>query len=127
MSQPFGYDEPTLAGILLDARRCNKRDGITGALVCRHDVFLQLLEGPAAQVEAAYGRIGRDDRHAEVTELVRGPVTERIFGDWAMLHDPAKSWVWSEAEISDGALDRATPQDIRKVFEGLAERVQPQT
>ena len=45
MSQPFGYDEAMLAGILLDARRCNKRDGITGALVCRHDIYLQLLEG----------------------------------------------------------------------------------
>jgi len=37
-SQPFGFDEAMLSGILLDARRCNTRDGITGALVCRRDI-----------------------------------------------------------------------------------------
>ncbi|MEO1331606.1 MAG: BLUF domain-containing protein, partial [Pseudomonadota bacterium] len=43
-SQPFGYDDIMLNGILNDARRCNLRDDITGALVCRHDIYLQLLE-----------------------------------------------------------------------------------
>jgi hypothetical protein len=127
MSQPFGYDEAMLAGILLDARRCNKRDGITGALVCRHDIYLQLLEGPAAEVHAAYARIERDDRHAGMAQLVTGPVTERIFGEWEMLHDPAQSWIWSEAEIADGALDRATPDEIKGVFETLAGRVTAQS
>lgn len=123
ISQPFGYDGPTLGAILLDARRCNERDGITGALVCRHDVYLQLLEGPAKEVEAAYARIRRDDRHAEVQELTRRTVTTRIFADWAMLHDPEKSWVWSEAEISGGVLDRASDADIVRVFETLASKV----
>ena len=41
-----------LAGILSSARRNNPRDGITGALICRDDLFLQLLEGPEAAVEA---------------------------------------------------------------------------
>lgn len=30
-SHPFGFDDAMLAGILLDARRCNARDGITSA------------------------------------------------------------------------------------------------
>lgn len=124
MSQPFGYDESMLAGILLDARRCNNRDGITGALVCRHDVFLQLLEGPADKVEAAYARIGHDDRHTNVQQLVHGEIDARIFGDWDMLHDPAKSWVWSAQEINDGVLERATAEEIWDVFNGLAARVQ---
>ena len=123
MSQPFGYDGPTLGAILLDARRCNERDGITGALVCRHDVYLQLLEGPQKEVEATYARIKRDDRHAEVVELVRRTVTTRIFADWAMLHDPEKSWVWSDAEISGDVLDRASEADIVHVFETLAAKV----
>ena len=119
---PFGYDEAMLAGILLDARRCNTRDGITGALVCRHDIYLQLLEGPTDKVQAAFARIERDDRHANTELLVSGSVEARIFGDWAMLHDPAKSWIWSEAEIDAGALDRATPNDMRAMFASLAER-----
>jgi hypothetical protein len=124
MSQPFGYDEATLATILLDARRCNKRDNITGALVCRHDIYLQLLEGPAAMVDAAFARIGRDDRHADVRRLVAGPITSRTFGAWEMLHDPAKTWVWSEEEIAQGVLDRASPVEISEVFEKLAKRMQ---
>ena len=118
-SQPFGYDDGTLGSILLDARRCNKRDGITGALVCRHDIYLQLLEGPADAVEAAYARIARDDRHANMNRMVEQTISERMFGQWEMLHDPATSWLWSAEDIADGALDRATPEDITAVFRTL--------
>ena len=45
-SRPFGYDELTLTSILMQARKNNARNGITGALVCRDDLFLQILEGP---------------------------------------------------------------------------------
>ena len=65
-SQPFGFDEATLAGILMDARRCNTRDDVTGALICRRDVFVQLLEGPEQKVRDTFERIGRDDRHVDV-------------------------------------------------------------
>ena len=111
-----------LNGILLDARRCNERDGITGALVCRRDAYLQLLEGPAAPVEAAYARIGRDDRHLDVRLLMGRPVADRLFGGWAMLHDPATTWLWSEEAIADGALDRAAPEDVEAAFADIARR-----
>lgn len=105
---------------MLDARNNNTRDGITGALVCRHDIFLQLLEGPEARVRATIERIGRDDRHVGMKTLASGQVSTRLFADWAMLHDPAKSWIWTEAELSDGALDRVTPEELRTMFETLA-------
>lgn len=113
-----------LRGILLDARRCNQRDGITGALVCRGDVYLQLLEGPKSKVEATYARIRRDDRHVEPKELVNRPVRSRIFPEWAMLHDPAQSWFWSAQELSDGALERASLDEIVTLFENLAQRAE---
>jgi hypothetical protein len=122
-SQPFGYDASMLSGILLDARRCNERDGLTGALLCRSDLYLQLLEGPDAKVSAAYARIRRDDRHLDIRLLVNRPVPGRLFGDWAMLHDPAKSWIWSQAEIADGILDRVTPAETVALFETLAEKI----
>lgn len=124
-SQPFGYDAATLNGVLLDSRRCNRRDGVTGALVCRHDIYLQLLEGSKKAVEAAFVRIGRDDRHLEVKLHVSRPVPARMFADWAMLHDPALSWIWSGAEIADGAIERITQEDVERVFARLAEEVQP--
>lgn len=118
-SRPFGFDEAVLGTILLDARRCNTRDGITGTLIVRHDLFLQLLEGPQEAIDAAYQRISRDDRHIEVRQLTRREVAERLFPDWAMRHDPARSWMWSMDEVANGAVHRASEADILSVFERL--------
>ncbi len=57
---PFGFDSPTLNQILSAARRNNARDQITGALICRADLYLQMLEGPRPAVTAAFDRILRD-------------------------------------------------------------------
>lgn len=122
-SQPFGYDPSILSGILLDARRLNARDDVTGALVCRADIYLQLLEGPESAVRAAFDRIERDDRHLDVRTLASGPVTHRLFGDWAMLHDPADSWIWSQADLDAGHLDTVTPGEAVGLFDALAARV----
>ena len=115
-SRPFGFDDATLNGILSDARRCNARDDITGALVCRADVYLQMLEGPPAAVDAAYDRIGEDDRHADVGLLRRAPVGERLFPGWSMLDDPAHTWLWTKEEVAAGALSRATEAQLLAVF-----------
>ncbi len=115
-SRPFGFDAGILNGILMDARRANLRDGITGALLCRGDIYLQWLEGPEERVRDALARIERDDRHLDVTLHVAESVPERMFGEWAMLHDPAASWIWSQDEVADGAVERATPEEITAVF-----------
>ncbi len=122
-SRPFGFDDAALNGILMIARRNNPRDAITGALICRHDLYLQLLEGPLAAVEARYDRIASDDRHLEVVKRVSRPVTERMFPNWAMRDDPARSWMWTAKEISQGALDRAEPADFIAIFGRLAAEV----
>ncbi|WP_187432102.1 hypothetical protein ROLI_030810 [Roseobacter fucihabitans] len=115
-SRPFGYDLNMLASILATSRQRNTRDDITGALICRSDVFLQLLEGPAVQVEATFQRICRDDRHLEITKLASGSVEDRLFPDWAMKHDPAESWLYPPEAIHDGALTSASEQEIRAIF-----------
>ncbi|MFN7397969.1 MAG: BLUF domain-containing protein [Sandaracinobacter sp.] len=120
VSRSFGFDSATLAGILLDARRCNVRDGITGSLICREDLYLQLLEGPEAAVEACFARIGRDDRHLNVRLISRRMVDERLFPHWAMRDDPARSWMWSADDVADGAADRATADEVIAIFERLA-------
>jgi hypothetical protein len=115
-SQPFGFDEGILGGILLDARRANLRDGVTGALICRADIYLQWLEGPEDLVRATLARIERDDRHLEVTLHVAELVPERMFGQWAMLHDPAATWIWTQKEVAEGAAERATPEEVTGFF-----------
>jgi len=118
-SQPFGYDEGMLNGILSDARRCNTRDGITGSLVCRADLYLQLLEGPANLVTATFERIAKDHRHTSVRRLLAGPTAQRIFPDWAMRHDPARSWMWTTAQVADGTPERASRAEVLAIFQRI--------
>lgn len=120
-SHPFGFDQAMLNCILMDARRCNERDDITGALIARGDLYLQLLEGPKDKLMAAYHRIIEDDRHVEVTQLVQRQVEVRMFPGWAMRDDPAESWVWSIEAVQDGAVGRATEEEVIGFFERLAE------
>ncbi len=120
-SRPFGFDDAMLNSILSDARRCNVRDDITGALICRADLYLQLLEGPQGAVEAAFARIAQDDRHLEVRRLVSGPIAARQFGAWAMRDDPARSWMWTQAEVESGALEEASEA---AVFGRLAQEIE---
>ncbi len=118
-SRPFGFDSAILSSILIDTRRLNARDDITGALICRGDIYLQLLEGPEEQVMRTLERIKRDDRHVEITLHFAEAVSERMFAKWAMLHDPAASWIWSMDEIAEGAVERTTPEKIMTFFEQL--------
>ena len=119
-SQPFGYDEAVLYGILTEARRHNAQAGITGALICRADLYLQWLEGPQAEVEAVYAHIRRDNRHDDVVRHIHAPAEHRLFPDWAMKDDPARSWLWTQAQVADGALSRASEAEVRQVFERVA-------
>ena len=116
ISRPFGFDEPTLGGILLDARRCNRRDDITGALLVRQDIYMQLLEGPRKAVEMAYQRIRQDDRHTDIRSVRRLDTGTRLFADWAMRDDPVKSWMWSRDEVASGAPEESSDQAIMDIF-----------
>ena len=119
-SRPFGFDNATLNAILIEARANNPKQQITGALICRADMYLQLLEGDAASVDKTFRHISRDDRHLEVRMLYRKPATRRLFPDWAMRDDPPRSWMWTKREVAEGVLSRVSPADILKVFERVA-------
>lgn len=115
-SLPFGFDRSMLAGILSAARRNNPQLGITGALVCRQDLYLQLIEGPAEAIDALYARICEDDRHANVELLLSEEMGERLFPNWAMLDDEAPSLFWSAADVAAGALEAASPEELLAPF-----------
>lgn len=120
VSRPFGFDDAMLAGILLDARRNNLRDDITGALIVRGDLYIQLLEGPRRAVEMCYGRIRQDDRHVEPRRVMHRKIATRLFPGWSMKDDPAQSWVWSREEVRNGAISTATEHEVLGFFTRLA-------
>ena len=123
VSRPFGFDDLALGGILASARRHNIADGITGSLICREDVFVQLLEGNEDAVQKTFERIKRDDRHTDIANIWTGEISQRLFPEWAMRHDPAQSWMWTREQVTAGAADKATPAEILAVFHRLASEV----
>lgn len=62
----------------------NSQCGVTGFLYYDGDLFLQVLEGLPADVDAIYASIRRDRRHADVRTLSDEAAGTRLFGGWAM-------------------------------------------
>jgi hypothetical protein len=79
-----GFDLQINTAILEEARELNLASGITGVLLCRDAVFMQVLEGPAVAVQATFARIRRDQRHQGVVVLAAYDAAQRIFPGWQM-------------------------------------------
>ena len=115
-SRPFGFDQNTLNGILVTSIDNNKKGHITGAFICRSDLYLQYLEGPTETIDETFDKIKRDDRHVEVKILKEGMNSERLFPRWAMRDDPVRSWMWSREEVDKGALDTIDADEAYSIF-----------
>ena len=120
-SRPFGFDTSVLNGLLIDSRENNQINDITGSLLCRADIYLQMLEGPKDSVLRAFDRIKRDDRHVEVRVLLKGTAKDRLFPNWAMKDDPVESWMWSRKEIADGSVEKSSGYEILEIFKKVAD------
>ena len=119
-SRPFGFDTGVLLDILLRARKRNAALGVTGALLCRDDIYIQLLEGEQAAVSEIFDSILQDDRHIDIREIVTRQTVTRMFPGWAMRDDPMKDWMWSREDVRSGVLDNATPEDAVALFTRVA-------
>ncbi len=86
----IGGDESATAEeishLLEGARSFNTKSAISGILLFTAQRFLQVLEGPAAEVAALFERIQRDKRHANVLVLDYRDITKRNFPDWSMAY-----------------------------------------
>ena len=82
-SDPSGID-PGIGRILLQSRRNNLPRSIGGVLCFGDDNFFQCLEGDRDEVESLYEVICRDDRHRDVTLVLKRPVSKRQFKLWSM-------------------------------------------
>jgi hypothetical protein len=85
VSRAVGTFSPSdLLNLLQLSRRNNARQGITGLLVHRDGVFLQLLEGPQPAIALLLDAIRSDARHTDLTVLAERQARARYFPDWAM-------------------------------------------
>ncbi len=120
-STPFGFDSSILNSLLIDSRENNQKFDITGSLLCRADIYLQMLEGPEDLVLETFDKIQRDDRHINIEVLLQERnIASRLFPDWAMRDDPVESWMWSQEEVANDAVKKSSKEKILSIFEKIA-------
>jgi hypothetical protein len=78
------FDATQLEPLLAQSREANGARAITGMLLYRDGRFVQVLEGPAGEVEALLDRIRADARHSDVRVLLDERIERRQFADWSM-------------------------------------------
>ncbi len=83
-SASYPLTREDLERLLTDARAWNKGHDVTGILLHCGGNFMQLLEGPQESVLRTFARVVASSQHHTVTELLNGPASGRIFGEWAM-------------------------------------------
>ncbi len=79
-----GFEQTDIDAILKKARMFNPSQQLTGVLLFRGGIFLQLLEGDKEKVHALYKKIKRDPRHRNVFTIFENTAQKRIFRDWSM-------------------------------------------
>lgn len=80
----FQIEEAELEEILTHARKYNAEHEITGLLLHKNGLFLQVLEGEKNIVEALFNKIKSDNRHFGVINLHEHTISKREFGNWSM-------------------------------------------
>lgn len=86
------FSQPELLELMNKSVANNAKRGITGMLLFKDMNFMQVLEGPEAEVRAVHQIIMRDPRHKGLITLIQEPQKERQFAEWSMgfrnLNDP---------------------------------------
>ena len=122
-SVPTTFDEETIEEILLKSRQNNAQSNVTGALICRSDLYFQYLEGPIDEVNKTFKKIELDNRHKNIQKIKEDETTRRLFASWAMREDPVKSWMWTRKEVKTGILTRIKSKEAFEAFERLSREV----
>jgi hypothetical protein len=73
-----------LEALLISARNFNRKNGISGVLLCSGKQFLQCFEGPDDAVQETYDRIHRSHLHKGLVVYMDSVVPHRTFDSWAM-------------------------------------------
>lgn len=105
-------------------QKCADRNAqceLTGLLLYKDGNIMQVLEGPAQNVETVFERIKQDPRHKGLIVLLKEPIPARNFPDWGMafrdLRSPELRDLPAYNEFLNTPLtDFATPAQSRKLL-----------
>lgn len=67
----------------------NTRHGVTGLLLYVNKVFMQIIEGPHAEIGRLFDNIQCDKRNQAIVEMFDRSIDDRAFTGWSMgFHSP---------------------------------------
>lgn len=99
MSSASGeINEDDLLELLAQSRVRNEAQNITGMLLYKDGVFLQVLEGEAKDVDDIYKSILLDKRNTGHYLIERKRITERQFPNWSMGFEDLSNYQPDELE-----------------------------
>jgi len=115
------FSRKQLTDLLISARKKNDRLGITGILLYTDGSFFQVLEGEAETVDAIFKTITADDRHTQITIILREAISNRLFEDWTMAYAQLSS---EEVNVILGSNDFFhTGRSYTQLGEGRAKKL----
>lgn len=86
-----------LEDILTKSRKNNPALNVTGALMLKSGIFIQVLEGPKRAVKELFAKISLDERHEKVKVVTETKISERAFEKWSMayhnIHSIDLDWI----------------------------------
>ena len=78
------FNEIELISLLKAARTKNLKLNITGMLLYKDGIFMQLLEGDETEVRKLFSTIKHDNRHEKVVVLFEKSCDHSVLSDWSM-------------------------------------------
>ena len=114
-------NQQDLEELLEQSRQRNKRQNITGMLLFKSGVYLQVLEGDENDVHEIFSDIEKDPRNTQVTKLLDEKIVRRDFPNWSMGFKRLDDSIENEAynDVFDGNFDRHSLYQSRSLAVNL--------
>ncbi|MFN7054189.1 BLUF domain-containing protein [Hyphomonas sp.] len=117
-----GLVDEDIEAILNASQSNNEERYITGYLVHNGTNFMQLIEGPRAEIDEIYSRIVTDPRHTGVVRILAEWCRERAFPNWSMnyfrvdRHGSVGSMIVRRDDPIDSLMAANAPRDLIHLF-----------
>lgn len=73
-----------LRTMLVNAKKFNRENDVTGCIFINHEKVIQLIEGEKNTIDQLYNRILKDTRHQQIETLLEKEIYTRSMQDWSM-------------------------------------------
>lgn len=112
--------EDDLIALLKQSRERNERQDVTGMLLFKDGLFLQVLEGDQKDVDQIYRSICLDIRNSGHYLIERKDIDERNFPDWRMGFENLSNRNLGALEGFSAILDKGLAPEERGEHKDLA-------